>query len=127
VEKTLKFRVVPPSNQDGVHPAPLHVHWVHKEQTEYGYAVQFFDNHSCPIIKFYPLRTEPTSHIQQFQLLFDKRIQSKTATMRSNNRIPDPQRGTSSCIVHRIRTTLSFSEIKAVSSVIKLMKDQNFC
>ena len=127
VEKTLTFRFDPSSDQDGVHPATLHVHWMHKVQTKYGDAVQFFDNRNRPVITFDPLRTDPTSHVQQFQLLFDKRTtQSKSASIRSNDRIPDPRKVTS-YIVHRIRTFLSLSKIKAAPSVMKLMKDQKIC
>ena len=126
VEKTLKFRFVPSEANDGVHPAILHVHWMNEVQSTFGNDVQFFDNRNRQVTKFEPLRTDPAKHIQQFQLLFDRRTQHRvTNSKKANQATPDPRRVTSH-IVHRIRTSIPLSEIKATFSVMKLMNDHNF-
>jgi hypothetical protein len=93
VEKTLKFRFVPPDANDGVHPAILHVHWMNEVQSTFGNYIQFFDNRNRQVTKFEPLRTDPAKHIQQFQLLFDRRTQHRvTNSKKANQAIPDPRR-----------------------------------
>jgi hypothetical protein len=125
VEKTLKFRFVPTSDHDSVHPALLHVQWMHEVQNAHGDDVQFYDNRNRHVKTFDPLRTDPTKHIQQFQLLFGRRSQNRSTNKRENNSTPDPRRETG-FIVHRIRTSLSLSEIKATFNVMRLMTDHNF-
>jgi hypothetical protein len=122
VEKTIKFRFVPSTDNDSVHPANLHSHCIHEVKKSFGEEVQFLDNRNRLVTKIDPLRTVPEEHCLQFQLQLDRHT-----TQRSNNQQnkPDHRRATS-YIVHRIRTTVPLGEIKAASSVLKLMKDHNF-
>ena len=125
VEKTLKFRFVPLESFDGVHPAVLHVHWMNEVQSIFGNEIQFFDNRNRQVTKFEPLRTDPNTHIQQFQLLFDKRSQNCLEKGTVKNKTLDPRRATS-YMVYRIRTSIPLREIKTTVSVMKLMKEHNF-
>jgi hypothetical protein len=123
VEKTIKFRFIPSNdNTDKVHPAILHAHWIDEVKKSFGEEVQFLDNRNRIVTKMDPLRVDPELHSQQFQQYFDRHT-----IQRSNNQRNKPDhRNTTSYIVHRIRTSVTLSNIKAESAVFKLMKDHNF-
>jgi hypothetical protein len=123
VEKTLKFRFVPSTNKDNVHPAILHAHWMHEVIMAFGgNIVQLFDNRNRKVTKIEPLRTDPDVHIQQFHLHQDRH------TSPSKTKVSNKQdfRKVTSYIVHRIRSSVTLSKIKANANIFKLMKDHNF-
>ena len=69
VEITLKFRFTPPRDNDNIHPAILHAHWIHEVINLFGDAVQFFDNRNRHVRKIDPIRLNIEEHIrQQFHL-----------------------------------------------------------
>lgn len=123
VEKTLKFRFVPSRNNDNIHPAILHAHWMHEVLMAFGGdSVQFLDNRNRQVTKIEPLRTDPEAYIQQFHLHYDRHtFSSKT---KSSN--PPDYRSATSYFVHRIRSSVPLSELKANANVFKLMKDHDF-
>ena len=121
VEKTLKFRFVPSPDNDNVHPAILHVHWMHELKQHYGEDIQFIDNRNRPVTKLDPLRIDPAKHMQNFKLYFDRHTNRK-----STNKDNTDYRKDTSYIVHRIQTSVTLGEMKATNTVIKLMKEQNF-
>jgi hypothetical protein len=52
VEKTLKFRFVPSRNNDSIHPAILHAHWMHEVTMAFGGdQVLFLDNRNRQVTK----------------------------------------------------------------------------
>lgn len=123
VEKTLKFRFVPSTKKDNVHPAILHAHWMHEVITAFGgNSVQFFDNRNRQVTKIEPLRTDPEVYTQQFHLHHDRH------TSFGKEKVSNKQdfRKVTSYIVHRIRSSVTLSEIKANAKIFKLMKDHDF-
>jgi hypothetical protein len=79
VEITLKFRFVPSRDNDNIHPAILHTHWMHEVATAFDKDnVRFFDNRNRQLSKIEPLRIDPEEYIKQFNLHFKRRIKSKT-------------------------------------------------
>ncbi|KAI2495727.1 hypothetical protein MHU86_18786 [Fragilaria crotonensis] len=123
IEKTIKFRFVPPRDKDGVHPAILHAHWMHEVTKAFGEDVKFFDNRNRIVGKVDPLRTNPEEHTLQFQLHFDRHTtQHRSRDRKENSNHPH----VTSYIVHRIQTSVSLGELKEAANVIKLMKDHDF-
>ncbi len=120
VEKTLKFRFVP--STDNVHPAILHAQWLKEIKSLYGDGIQIFDNKNRPVTKIDPLRTDPERYGQQFQIYSDRH----TTRNKGNKSDHQDTSRTTSYIVHRIQTTISLSEMKAAPTVLNLMKDHEF-
>jgi hypothetical protein len=125
VEITLRFRFVPSQNNDNIHPAILHANWMHEAIMAFGSdKIQFFDNRNRQVSKIEPLRIDPEMHVQQFHLHFDRHTrQHKNTTYTNNNQ---DHKSVSTYIVHRIRSVVSLSELKATNSIFKLMKEHNF-
>ncbi|KAI2491612.1 hypothetical protein MHU86_22956 [Fragilaria crotonensis] len=123
IEKTIKFRFVPPRDKDGVHPAILHAHWMHEVTKAFGEDVKFFDNRNRIVGKVDPLRTNPEEHTLQFQLHFDRHTTQHRSRDRKEN---SDHLHVTSYIVHRIQTSVSLGELKEAANVIKLMKDHDF-
>ncbi|KAI2490819.1 hypothetical protein MHU86_23754 [Fragilaria crotonensis] len=123
IEKTIKFRFVPPRDKDGVHPAILHAHWMYEVTKAFGEDVKFFDNRNRIVGKVDPLRTNPEEHTLQFQLHFDRHTTQHRSRDRKEN---SDHLHVTSYIVHRIQTSVSLGELKEAANVIKLMKDHDF-
>lgn len=125
VEITLRFRFVPSQNNDNIHPAILHANWMHEAITAFGSdKIQFFDNRNRQVSKIEPLRIDPEMHVQQFHLHFDRHTRQHRNTTYTNN--SQDHKSVSTYIVHRIRSVVSLSELKATNSIFKLMKEHNF-
>ncbi len=121
-EKTLKFRFVPSSNNDNVHRVILHGHWIHEFQNSHGESVRFIDNSNSLVTKLDHLWIDPEAHMKNFHLHFDCHTQEKN---KQRNSPADYQRVTS-YIVHRIQTSLSVNEMKAMDSAFKLIQEHDF-
>jgi hypothetical protein len=123
VEIALKFRIVPSSDNDNIHPAILHAHWMHEVATSFGGDnVKFFDNRNRQASKIEPLRIDPEEHIKQFNLHFDRHIKQSKFKSYSNQ----AHQSQTSYFVHRIQSSVPLRELKATANVFKLMKDHDF-
>ena len=124
VEITLKFRFVPTNDNDNIHPAILHSHWIHEVLKAFGGdIIQFFDNRNRQVSKVDPFRINAEEHTQQFHLHFDRHT-NRNKTSKPSDKLNF--QSATSYIVHRIRSNVPLSEIKANAVVFKLMQDHNF-
>ena len=123
-EKTLKFRFPTLGTSNVIiHPAILHAHWINEVTNEFGDMVQILDNRNRPVNKIDPIRLDPEAHTKQFHLHQDRHKVRKKAN--GSTKQKDYQNVTG-FFIHRIRTLVSLTEMKAASNVFKLMREHEF-
>ena len=115
VEKTIKFRFSSAAQRDNVPPERLHLHWIQTMQETYGKMIQIYNNKGAIMPKVDTLRWD----IGQHKLHFN--VHRQRFTTREFSRDIAGNKQPTVFIIHRIRTNITFSDIRSNPKVRELI------
>ncbi|KAI2497607.1 hypothetical protein MHU86_16913 [Fragilaria crotonensis] len=125
VEKTVKFRFLLNNNGEPVSPSKIHLHWIQAVQEYCGADIQIMNNNgqTMPIVD--TMRWTIGQHSKQFQIHHSNSRSRVGDTVQGEHQkyIASPKG--SALIIHRIRTSVTLSEIKNIPKVYRLLRDNN--
>ena len=125
-EKTLRFRFpVMNTGSNAVAPPMLHYHFIAAVQDAFGDKVKFLDNNNRILDKIDMVRFDIKHQKNTFKWYSSASNKQRGFAQQQDNINTDDRRSTK-YVSHRIRTSLSMSDIKSNSRVKSLLTDHNF-
>jgi uncharacterized membrane-anchored protein YhcB (DUF1043 family) len=123
-EKTLRFRFKQSNlTTNDINPRTIHLHWMAAIQEEFGDKVRIIDNNNRVIPKVDLLRWTPLQHQQHYKI--HKQTPNDSTNAQETVRFNSPNRRKAQFIIHRIQTTISLREIKAIPKIRQLLVDNS--
>ena len=121
-EITLKFRFSSNDSKDAIAPEVLHLHWIQLVQGIFGTDIQVFSNQGAIMPKIDTMRWTSAHHAKHYTV---HRHQNAGFRTNNNTQQSSGQRnksGSSSYIIHRVRTSYSFNGLKNNYRVVDFLK-----
>jgi hypothetical protein len=125
-EKTLRFRFpVMTGGSNIAAPPVLHYHFIAAVQDAFGDSIQILDNKNRVVNKIDLVHFNISAQKSTFKWYSGSSTKPTDMSKTSDTTLPTDRRSTK-YVLHRIRTSLSMSEIKSNERVKKLLLDHNF-
>ena len=122
IEKTVKFRFLRAKDRQNVDPATFHLHWIQHVQEEFGDNVQVFNNNGTMMPKIDMLRWNSTQHAKYFKAYSPN---ADRQDKRGGNNNKQGEGGTTTIIIHRVRTIMTMTAMKEPQRIRNLLYDNN--
>ena len=122
-EITVNFRFTALERNDHVAPEVLHLHWIQIAQEAFDTGVQIYNNKGALMPKVDTMRWTPAQHSKNYTV---HRHSQGIGSFKSDKSSGKPTKATPSAyIIHRVRISTSFKELKNESRIAAFLRENN--